>query len=148
MSTSSLTSPRCWIDIATLFYLTGKWSGVQSSTMPPSGNSKIDFLPGTLDLIVLRTLTAMGPQHAYSIAARVQQVARDPVRLNQGSLYPALVRLEQKGWIKGTWRTTENNREARYYAITAAGGRELDAQIERWRRSTGVVNRLLAGDEL
>ena len=116
--------------------------------MPSSGNPKIDFLPGTLDLIVLRTLTAMGPQHAYSIAARVQQIARDPVRLNQGSLYPALVRLEQKGWIKGTWRTTENNREARYYAITAAGGRELDAQIERWRRSTGVVNRLLAGDEL
>jgi PadR family transcriptional regulator, regulatory protein PadR len=116
--------------------------------MPSSGRPKIDFLPGTLDLIVLRTLMAMGPQHAYSIAARVQQIARDPVRLNQGSLYPALVRLEQKGWIKGTWRTTENNREARYYAITAAGSRELDAQIERWRRSTGVVNRLLASDEL
>ena len=114
--------------------------------MPSSGPPRIDLLPGTLDLVVLRTLTAMGPQHAYSIAARVQQIAGDPVRLNQGSLYPAIVRLEQKGWIKGTWRRTENNRDARYYVITAAGSRELDAQIDRWRRSTGLVNRLLAGD--
>ena len=111
--------------------------------MPSSGNPRIDFLPGTLDLIVLRTLTAMGPQHAYSIAARVQQIAGDPVRLNQGSLYPALVRLEQKGWIKGTWRTTENQREAKYYAITKAGMRALDDQIERWRRLAGLVDKLL-----
>jgi PadR family transcriptional regulator PadR len=115
--------------------------------MPSSAHSRIDLLPGTLDLIVLRTLSVMGPQHAYSIAARVQQVAGDPVRLNQGSLYPALVRLEQKGWIKGTWRTTESNREARYYAITKPGTRELDAQVARWQRSTGLVNRLLASDE-
>jgi transcriptional regulator len=114
--------------------------------MPPSGNSRIDFLRGTLDLIVLRTLTVMGPQHAYSIAARIQQIAGDPVRLNQGSLDPALVRLEQKGWIKGTWWTTENNREARYYTITKAGTRELDVQVDRWQRSTGLVNRLLASD--
>ena len=116
--------------------------------MPPSGDPRIDLLPGTLDLIVLRTLAAMGPQHAYSIAARVQQIAADQVRLNQGSLYPALVRLEQKGWIKGTWRTTENNREARYYSITKAGRRELEAQIDRWQRSTGLVNRLLASEEI
>ncbi len=115
--------------------------------MSPGGDPRIDLLPGTLDLIVLRTLTAMGPQHAYSIAARVQQIAADKVRLNQGSLYPALVRLEQKGWIKGTWRTTENNREARYYSITKAGRRELEAQIDRWQRSTGLVNRLLASEE-
>lgn len=69
------------------------------------------------------------------------------VRLNQGSLYPALVRLEQKGWIKGAWRTTENNREARYYIITKAGAREIEAQVDRWQRSTGLVNRLLASDE-
>jgi PadR family transcriptional regulator PadR len=119
----------------------------QTSTMTSSGNPRIDFLPGTLDLIVLRTLTAMGPQHAYAIAARVQQIAVDPVRLNQGSLYPALVRLEQKAWIKGTWRTTENNRDARYYAITKAGRRELEAQIERWQRSTGLVNRILAREQ-
>jgi PadR family transcriptional regulator, regulatory protein PadR len=111
--------------------------------MPPSGIARIDLLPGTLELIVLRTLTAMGPQHAYGIAARIEQVAVDPVRLNQGSLYPALVRLEQKGWIKGTWRTTETNREARYYAITRAGTRALAEQVERWQRSASLVNRLL-----
>ena len=115
--------------------------------MGSSGTRQIDFLPGTLDLIVLRTLTVMGPQHAYAIAARVQQLAAERVRLNQGSLYPALVRLEQKGWIKGTWRTTENNREARYYVITKAGTRELNAQVDRWERSTGLVNRLLASDK-
>lgn len=103
-------------------------------------------MPGTLDLIVLRTLTMMGPQHAYGIAARIEQVAIGPVRLNQGSLYPALVRLEQKGWIKGTWRTTENNREARYYAITKAGTPALADQVDRWQRSTSLVNRLLAED--
>ena len=115
--------------------------------MPSSGNPRIEFAPGTLDLIVLRTLTVIGPQHAYGIAARVQQVAGDPVRLNQGSLYPALVRLEQKGWIKGAWRTTPNNREARYYSITKAGTRALAAHVDRWQRSTAVVNRLLASDE-
>src|SRR5204862_1912465 len=116
-----------------------------TSTMS-SGGTRIDLLPGPLDLIVLRTLTVMGPQHAYAIAARIEQIALDAVRLNQGSLYPALVRLEQKGWIKGTWRTTENNREARYYAITKAGTHALADQMERWQRSTGLVNRLLADE--
>ena len=101
------------------------------------------MLQGTLDLIVLRTLDTMGPQHAYAIAARIEQVADHPLVLNQGTLYPALVRLEQKGWIKGTWGTTENNREARYYAITKAGARALGEQIERWRRSAGLVNKVL-----
>jgi PadR family transcriptional regulator PadR len=101
------------------------------------------LLQGTLDLIVLRTLDTMGPQHAYAIAARIEQVADHPLVLNQGTLYPALVRLEQKGWIKGTWGTTENNREARFYAITKAGARALGEQIERWRRSAGLVNKVL-----
>ena len=116
------------------------------STMPSSGISRIDFLPGTLDLIVLRTLTVMGPQHAYSIAARVQQLAGDPVRLNQGSLYPALVRLEQKGWIKGAWQRTESNREARYYGITKAGTKALERQTAKWRRLIGLMDKLLPGE--
>ena len=115
--------------------------------MPPSGeNARIDLLPGTLELIVLRTLTMMGPQHAYGIAARVEQVAPGPFRLNQGTLYPALVRLEQKGWIKGKWQTTESNREARYYAITKSGTAALADQMERWARSAALVNTLLASE--
>jgi PadR family transcriptional regulator PadR len=112
--------------------------------MPPSGDAPSpDLLPGTLDLIVLRTLSVLGPQHAYGIAARIEQVADRSIRLNQGTLYPALVRLEQKGWIKGTWQTTESNREAKYYAITRAGTRALADQAAWWERSSGLVNRLL-----
>lgn len=107
------------------------------------GMRRIDLLQGTLDLIVLRTLDTIGPQHAYGIAARVEQVAGGSVRLNQGTLYPALVRLEQRGWIAGTWQTTANKREAKYYAITKAGRRALAAEVARWERSAGLVNRLL-----
>lgn len=103
----------------------------------------VELLPGTLDLIVLRTLTTMGPQHAYGIAGRLEQIAEQPFRLNQGTLYPALVRLEQRGWIKGTWQTTESNREAKYYAITKSGKGELARQTEKWRRLSGLVDKLL-----
>jgi PadR family transcriptional regulator PadR len=103
----------------------------------------VELLQGTLDLIVLRSLSTMGPQHAYGLAARLAQVSDHPLSLNQGTLYPALVRLEQKGWIKGTWQTTESNREAKYYAITKAGERALGQQAERWRRLSGLVNKLL-----
>ena len=115
------------------------------STMSSSGDApRTDLLPETLEIIVLRTLTAVGPQHAYGIAARIEQVAGQVIRLNQGTVYPALVRLEQKGWIKGTWRTTQNNREAKYYAITKAGARALAEQAAWWERSASLVNRLLA----
>src|SRR5215216_7118242 len=95
---------------------------------------RVELLQGTLDLIVLRALSTMGPQHAYGLAARLEQVAEHPLMLNQGTLYPALVRLEQKGWIKGSWQTTEANREAKYYAITAAGMKALTQQTDKWRR--------------
>ncbi len=108
-----------------------------------SEDSRVELLQGTLDLIVLRSLSTMGPQHAYGLAARLEQVSDHPLALNQGTLYPALVRLEQKGWIKGTWQTTESNREAKYYAITKAGERALGKQAERWRRLAGLVNKLL-----
>jgi len=104
---------------------------------------RIEILQGTLDLIVLRALATMGPQHAYGLAARLEQVAEHPLMLNQGTLYPALVRLEQSGWIKGTWQKTENNREAKYYAITKAGTRALEKQTVRWRRLAGLVDKLL-----
>ncbi|PYR53782.1 MAG: PadR family transcriptional regulator [Acidobacteria bacterium] len=111
--------------------------------MARARNDRVELLQGTLDLIVLRALSTMGPQHAYGLAARLEQVADDTFALNQGTLYPALVRLEQKGWIRGTWQTTENNREAKYYAITRAGMRALDKQAERWRRLAGLVDKLL-----
>ena len=109
-------------------------------------SDKVELLQGTLDLIVLRALSTMGPQHAYGLAARLEQVAEHPLMLNQGTLYPALVRLEQKGWIKGTWQRTETNREAKYYDITKAGARSLGKQTERWRRLAGLVDKLLLNE--
>ena len=109
-------------------------------------SDKVELLQGTLDLIVLRALSTMGPQHAYGLAARLEQVAEHPLMLNQGTLYPALVRLEQKGWIRGTWQRSENNREAKYYAITRSGTRALGRQAERWRRLASLVDKLLMSE--
>src|SRR6266478_1875767 len=109
----------------------------------PSKERPMQVLQGTLDPIILRTLHTMGPQHAYAIATRIEQVSEDVLRLNQGTLYPALVRLEQLGWIKGTWGRTETNREAKYYAITKAGQRALVKETQRWRRMAVLVDKLL-----
>ena len=111
----------------------------------PSG--RVELLQGTLDLIVLRALSTMGPMHAYALATRLEQVADHPLSLNQGTLYPALVRLEDRGLIKGAWATTENNREAKFYRITKPGERELARQTERWSRLAGLVHKLLAGPQ-
>jgi transcriptional regulator len=99
-----------------------------------------------LDLIVLRALSTMGPQHAYGLTARLEQVAEHPLELNQGTLYPALVRMEQQGLIKAAWQKTENHRDAKYYAITRAGRRSLDKQAARWRRLAGLVEKLLLSE--
>jgi PadR family transcriptional regulator, regulatory protein PadR len=112
--------------------------------MPSEDTEPIQLLQGTLDLIVLRTLATMGPRHAYQIATRLQQISDRLLNLNQGTLYPALVRLEQYGWIKGTWGQTENNREAKFYAITKSGQRALNEETMRWRKMAGLVERLLA----
>jgi len=104
---------------------------------------EVELLQGALDLILLQALETMGPQHAYSLAARLEQVSEHRLTLNQGTLYPALVRLEQNGWVKGSWRKTENNREAKYYSITKGGTRALRKATERWRRLTGFVDALL-----
>jgi len=114
--------------------------------MPARGSKRVELLQGTLDLIVLRALETMGALHAYDIAARLEQVADHPFTLNQGTLYPALVRMEQKGWIKGTWQKTENNRDAKYYAITKAGRRALHDETARWRRLVGLVEKLLINE--
>ena len=109
----------------------------------PSEDNRIEILQGTLDLIVLRSLSTMGPLHAYALATRLEQISDHPLSLNQGTLYPALVRLEQKGWIKGAWQKTESNRDAKFYSITKSGERELARQTERWRRLAGLVDKLL-----
>ena len=114
--------------------------------MPSEDKQSIQLLQGTLDLIVLRTLATMGPQHAYQIATRLEQVSESLLNLNQGTLYPALVRLEQYGWIKGSWGRTESNREAKYYAITKAGHKALNEETLRWRKMAGLVERLLVED--
>ena len=101
---------------------------------------------GTLDLMVLNTLASMGPLHGFGIARRIEQAAAGALALNQGTIYPALLRLEQKGWIKSAWGTSENNRRARFYSITASGRRQLASETELWARTVSIVNRLLEGE--
>ena len=102
------------------------------------------MLQGTLDLMILRTLASMGPQHAYGIANRLLQISDETLNLNQGTVYPSLVRLEQRGWTSGSWGKTENNREAKYYTITKAGLKALKEETARWRQMAGIVEKLLA----
>jgi PadR family transcriptional regulator, regulatory protein PadR len=109
-----------------------------------SSKEKTGVLQGTLDLIVLRTLHTLGPLHAYAIAARLERISDDLLQLNQGTLYPALVRLEQQGRIKGTWGRTESNREAKFYSITKSGEIALAEETRRWRQMSGLVEKLLS----
>jgi transcriptional regulator len=107
---------------------------------------KTDVLQGTLDLMVLQTLDTLGPLHGYAIAARLAQVSAGALQLNMGTLYPGLMRLEQRGLLKGSWGTTDSNRKARFYALTAAGRRELAREREAWDRMAGIMQTLLRGD--
>jgi transcriptional regulator len=106
--------------------------------------SKLDLLQGTLDLMVLKTLAAMGPQHGYGIARRIEQVSGNEVLLNQGTIYASLVRLEQRGWIESNWGVSDNNRKAKFYAITESGRKQLAADARYWERLTGVMDKVLA----
>jgi PadR family transcriptional regulator PadR len=108
--------------------------------------TKADVLPGTLDLMVLKTLDTLGPQHGYAIAARLEQVSRGALRLNMGTLYPALMRLEQRGLVRGAWGATNSNRKARFYALTAAGRRQLANERAAWDRMATILNRVLDGE--
>jgi transcriptional regulator len=102
-----------------------------------------DVPPGTLTLMVLRTLDSMGPLHGYGIARRIEQASGGRLELNQGTIYPALLQLEQRGWIRGSWGLSENNRRARFYAVTRAGRRRLAAEEKRWRLASDMILRFL-----
>ena len=106
-----------------------------------------DVLQGTLDLMVLKTLDTLGAMHGYGIAQRIQQVSENLLFLNQGTLYPALLRLEQRGWISSKWGTSENNRRARFYSLTKAGRKQLAREAEDWHRIVSVMGRVLNGEE-
>jgi PadR family transcriptional regulator len=108
--------------------------------------AKTDILQGTLDLMVLKTLETLGSLHGYAIAARLEQVSGGALQLNMGTLYPALMRLEQRGLLKGTWGTTDTNRQARFYALTSAGRRELEKEKQAWDRMAAIMNTLLGDD--
>ena len=107
--------------------------------------AKLDLLQGTLDLLILKTL-ALGPQHGWGISQRIQQISDNVLRVNQGSLYPALQRLETAGWIDAEWGASDNNRQAKFYSLTRAGARQLKDETQQWERMTGAVGKILASE--
>ena len=106
-------------------------------------DSKSDILQGTLDLMVLQTLDAMGPLHGYGVARRIEQISEDVLQLNQGTIYASLLRLQQRRWISASWGTSDNNRKAKFYAITRSGRKQLAAQAQNWERISAVMMRML-----
>lgn len=108
------------------------------------GDSKSDVLQGTLDLMVLKTLESMGPLHGYGIARRIEQVSNNSFTLNQGTIYPALLRLEQRGWIKAEWGTSESNRRAKFYSLTRTGRSKMNDETRNWERVAATMARFLA----
>ncbi|HST21487.1 MAG TPA: PadR family transcriptional regulator [Blastocatellia bacterium] len=106
-------------------------------------DTRSDILQGTLDLMVLKTLDGLGPLHGYGIARRIEQVSDGVLELNQGTIYPALLRLQQRDWIKAEWGVSENNRRAKYYSLTRAGRKQLEAETEDWKRISAVIARML-----
>src|ERR1041384_2886798 len=110
---------------------------------PERRQSKADILQGTLDLMVLKTLAAMGPMHGYGLARRIEQLGDDAMQISQGTIYLCLVRLVQKGWINAAWGRSENNRRAKFYSISRAGGKQLVAETDNWQRVAGMIGRLL-----
>ena len=107
------------------------------------GENKSDLMQGTLDLMVLKALAVLGPLHGYGIARRLEQISDDLLHLNEGTVYTALLRLQQKGWISSEWGASENNRKARYYSITRSGKKRLSEETKSWERISGVVERVL-----
>ena len=110
-------------------------------------DTKHEVLPGTLNLLILKTLATLGELHGYGIARRIEQVSGDLLELNQGTIYPALLKLEQMGWIRTRWSTSENNRRAKYYSLTRAGRKQLTVEEDAWRRTQAIVTRFLTPSE-
>ncbi len=108
--------------------------------------AKADVLQGTLDLMLLKTLATLGPLHGYALAARLEQVSRGALQLNMGTLYPGLMRLEQRGLVRAEWGVTDNKRKARFYTITAAGRRQLATETAEWNRMSSIIDALLHGE--
>ena len=108
-----------------------------------TGAAKTDILQGTLDLMVLRTLETMGPQHGFGLAKRIQQISEGVLDLNQGTLYPALLRLEQRGWVQSEWGASESNRKAKFYQLTRAGRRQVERESQDWERTVALMARFL-----
>jgi transcriptional regulator len=106
-------------------------------------DTKSEILQGTLDLMVLKALDAMGPMHGYGLARRIEQIGEEALQVNQGTIYLCLVRLVQKRWVTASWGTSENNRKAKFYAISKSGRKQLAAETENWERIAGVIGRLL-----
>jgi PadR family transcriptional regulator PadR len=111
---------------------------------PTAGAAGTPMLQGTLDLMVLKTLETMGPQHGYGIARRIEQISEQTLRLNQGTIYPALLRLRQRGWIRAEWGTSENGRKARFYSLTKTGKGQIEKETESWERVAATMARFLA----
>jgi len=130
------------------YLLTFNWNREQDicreSTGERMGEGKSDVLQGTLDLMVLKTLESMGPLHGYGIARRIEQVSNDTLNLNQGTIYPALLRLQQRGWITTEWGTSENNRRAKYYSLSRVGKKQIEKETESWQRIAATMARFLA----
>jgi PadR family transcriptional regulator, regulatory protein PadR len=123
-----------------------EYTALVGHLMGSGKTDKAEVLQGTLILLVLRTLDALGPLHGYGIARRIEQISRELLQLNQGTLYPALLRMEQEGWIASKWGASEKNRKARFYSITAAGRRRLAKETEDWRRMSSTIERFLVFD--
>lgn len=124
------------------FHLTSKWKSIDSIGMSNRGQ-KADVLQGTLDLMVLQSLAVLGPLHGYALASRLEQASSGALQLNMGTLYPGLMRLEQRGLVRGKWGVTEHNRKARFYSLTSAGRRELENERAEWDRIASIMHALL-----
>jgi PadR family transcriptional regulator, regulatory protein PadR len=140
-------TPLAYIPLKLILTLCGNWSTLPvGNQMKQPRPDKADVLQGTLILLVLRTLEALGPLHGYGIARRIEQISKDLLRLNQGTLYPALLRMEQEGWISSKWGASEKNRKAKFYSITAAGRKRLAKEAEEWRLMSSTIETFLGFD--